>query len=83
LKMADTDPGGDVASIVINNASFPVGTNLWLKQGSDERMIRLTKLVEFSSAFARYLFEFVRSEVDEDSDQNRLGDEFDDLWNSL
>jgi hypothetical protein len=54
-----------------------------LSIGDREQLIRLTKLVEFSSAFARYQFEFVRSEQDEALEENRPGDDFNDLWSNL
>ena len=44
-------------------------------------MIRLTKLVEFSSAFA-LSFQVVVEE-DDLSDRVRPGDEFNDLWSNL
>ena len=63
--------------------SLQTGVDLDLVIGGKEQVIRLTKLVEFSSAFARYHFEFVKSEQDETTDEPRPGDDFDDLWNSL
>ena len=63
--------------------SLQTGIDLGLNIGGKEQLIRLTKLVEFSSAFARYHFEFVKSDKDESADEPRPGDAFDDLWNNL
>lgn len=84
LVINDTDPSSNAtASLVMSAMSLQTGVDLWLSIGGKEQMIRLTKLVEFSSAFARYHFELVRSEEDDLSDSVRPGDEFNDLWSNL
>jgi hypothetical protein len=84
LVINDTDPSSNAtASLIMNAMSVQTGIDLELNIGGKEQLIRLTKLVEFSSAFARYHFEFVKSDKDESADEPRPGDAFDDLWNSL
>jgi len=84
LVINDTDPSSNAtASLVMSAMSLQTGVDLWLSIGDKEQLIRLTKLVEFSSAFARYHFEFVKTEEDEQSDETRPGDDFDDLWSNL
>lgn len=63
--------------------SLQTGVDLLLTIGGKEQLVRLTKLVEFSSAFARYHFEFVKAEEDESRNDGRPGDEFSDLWSNL
>jgi hypothetical protein len=84
LVINDTDPSANAtASLVMSAMSLPTGADLWLTIGGKEQLVRLTKLVEFSSAFARYHFEFVKTEEDEPADDARPGGDFDDLWNNL
>jgi len=84
LVINDTDPSSNAtASLVMSAMSLQTGIDLGLNIGGKEQLIRLTKLVEFSSAFARYHFEFVKSDKDESADEPRPGDAFDDLWNNL
>ncbi len=84
LVINDTDPSSNAtASLVMNALNLTIGIDLVLSIGGTERLIRLTKVVEFSSAFARYLFEFVKSEAETPADGSRPEDEFSDLWNSL
>lgn len=83
LLINNTDPTAQsTASLVMSAMSLQTGVDLWLATGGKEQMIRLTKLVEFSSAFARYLFEFVNNDADRGDDEH-VGDEFDELWSSL
>ena len=42
--------------------NLQTGVELVLTLGDREQLIRLTRLVEFSSAFARYHFEFVKTD---------------------
>jgi hypothetical protein len=84
LVINDTDPSTNAtASLVMSTMSLQTGSEAALSIGDREQLIRLTKLVEFSSAFARYQFEFVRSEQDEALEENRPGDDFNDLWSNL
>ncbi len=84
LVINDTDPSSNAtASLVMNALNLATGVDLLLSIGGTERLIRLTKVVEFSSAFARYHFEFVKSEEETPDDGSRPEDEFSDLWNSL
>lgn len=80
----DTDPASNAtASLVMSAMSLETGVDLLLSMAGREQLIRLTKLVEFSSAFARYHFELVRLEQDENQDGDSPFDEFSELWNSL
>jgi hypothetical protein len=84
LVINDTDPSANAtASLVMSAMNLQTGVDLLMSIGEKEQLIRLTKLVEFSSAFARYHFEFVKTEKEEQADENRPGDDFDDLWSSL
>jgi hypothetical protein len=84
LVINDTDPSSNAtASLVMSAMSLQTGVDLALSIGTQEQLVRLTKLVEFSSAFARYHFEFVKSEEDERTDDARPGSDFDDLWSNL
>jgi len=84
LVINDTDPSSNAtASLVMSAMNLQTGVDLLMSIGDKEQLIRLTKLVEFSSAFARYHFEFVKTEEDEQADETRPGDDFDDLWSSL
>jgi hypothetical protein len=84
LVINDTDPSSNAtASLLMNTLNLQTGVDLQLAIGDQNQVIRLTKLVEFSSAFARYHFEFVKTDDEETGDETRPGDEFDDLWNNL
>ncbi len=84
LVINDTDPASNsTASLVMSAMNLKTGVDLVLSTNDKEQRIRLTKLVEFSSAFARYHFEFVRPEGGQDAADERHEDEFSDLWGSL
>jgi len=84
LVINDTDPASNsTASLVMSAMNLQTGVDLVLSTNDKEQQIRLTKLVEFSSAFARYHFEFVRSESDTGNADERPDDEFSDLWGNL
>lgn len=84
LVINDTDPATNAtASLVMSAMSLQNGSEATLTLGEKEQPIRLTRLVEFSSAFARYQFELVKSEEDEANDEHRPGDDFNDLWSTL
>ena len=84
LVINDTDPASNAtASLVLHAMSLQTGVDLALTFGGKEQLVRLTKLVEFNSAFARYNFEFVKSETEESGEDERPGDEFSDLWGNL
>jgi hypothetical protein len=84
LVINDTDPATNAtASLVMSTMNLQTGVDLLLTIAGREELIRLTKLVEFSSAFARYHFEFTQREAEHDDDQARPSDEFSELWNNL
>lgn len=84
LVINDTDTAANAtASLVMSAMNLDTGVDLLLSVGEREQMIRLTRLVEFSSAFARYLFEFVRTEQDEPAPGTTPADDFNDLWGTL
>lgn len=84
LVINDTDPASNAtASLVLSSMSLQTGVDLLLNIGGKEQLVRLTKLVEFSSAFARYHFEFVKSDKEASDDDEQPGDEFSDLWSNL
>jgi hypothetical protein len=84
LVINDTDGAANAtASLVMSAMSLQTGVDVMLTVGQREQLIRLTRLVEFSSAFARYLFEFVHAEKDDDDTGSAPGDDFNDLWGTL
>jgi hypothetical protein len=84
LVINDTDSAANTtASLVMSAMNLDTGVDLVLSMGEREQFVRLTRLVEFSSAFARYLFEFVHEEHDGDTSDGAAGDEFNDLWSTL
>lgn len=84
LIINDTDEAANAtASLIMSAMNLQTGVELVLTLGDREQLIRLTRLVEFSSAFARYLFEFVRTQQDEDETSNSPADDFNDLWGTL
>jgi len=84
LIINDTDPATNAtASLIMSAMNLHTGVDLLLHLAGREQLIRLTKLVEFSSAFARYHFEFVQTEDQQGEDDGHPGDEFSDLWSSL
>jgi len=84
LVINDTDPATNAtASLVLSAMSLETGVDLVLTVAGREQLIRLTKLVEFSSAFARYQFEFVKTDQQEEDGERHPGDEFSDLWSNL
>jgi hypothetical protein len=84
LVVKDTDPASNAtASLLLNAMSLPTGVDLSLSTEAGEQLIRLTRLIEYSSAFARYQFEFVRSNQSDTDRDDRPGDEFSDLWSNL
>jgi len=84
LIINDTDPATNAtASLIMSAMNLQTGVDLQLQLAGKEQLIRLTKLVEFSSAFVRYHFEFVQTEDKQGEDDGRPGDEFSDLWSSL
>lgn len=84
LVINDTDPAGNAtASLVMSAMSLQTGVDLTLATGGKEQLVHLTKLIEFSSAFARYHFELVKSEEPGDDNTGHPGDQFDDLWSNI
>ena len=84
LVINDTDTAANAtASLVMSTMNLDTGVDLLLSVGEREQLIRLTRLVEFSSAFARYLFEFVHTEQDEPAAGTTPTDDFNDLWGTL
>ena len=84
LLINDSHPASDSqASLVLSAMSLQTGVDLWLSTGGKEQKIRLTKLLEFSSAFVRYQFEFAETADDGNGNTNGTNGEFDDLWSSL
>ena len=84
LIINDTDPATNAtASLIMSAMNLQTGVDLQLQLAGKEQLIRLTKLVEFSSAFVRYHFEFVQTEDKQGEDDGHPGDEFSDLWSSL
>lgn len=85
LIINDTDPtaaAGVSASLVMSAMTLQTGVALWLNTGDREQAIVLTKVMEFSSAFVRYQFEFA-DRGDDNGDGGQHVDEFDDLWGNL
>jgi hypothetical protein len=84
LVIDATDVDNNAApSLLMSAMNLDTDVELVLNSGSGEQLIRLTRLLEFSSAFARYLFEPVHAEQDEERSGHMPGDDFNDLWGSL
>jgi len=81
LPAIDNDPSVDSASLILPNASFPLGSKLWLNQSGQERLVRLTTIVEFNSSFVRFQFSLVNKEKNHDDTTPKTS--FDDLWSNL
>lgn len=87
LLDADSQPtrkGGP--SIVFASAAHAVDTHLWMDDsGSGEpRLIRLTRLIDFSSVYARFEFEFIMPDSSNSlTHDEEAHDEFESLWNAL
>lgn len=79
LSSAEGDPN-DQPSIVTSPMQLAVGTRLWLINGAQERLVRLTRLVELNSTFVQFHFNL----ESRDSGGNAPTSEgFDDLWSNL
>ncbi|BAN68813.1 hypothetical protein [endosymbiont of unidentified scaly snail isolate Monju] len=76
--------GNEEPSLVFNSTSYPTGSQFVLEDlPGDRQVIRLTRLIDFSSAFARLGFELVASGEDSEGQSSKPYNEFDSLWNSL
>ncbi len=76
--------GNEKPSLVFNSTSYPVGSQFILEDlPSDRQPIRLTRLIDFSSAFARLGFELAANGEDSEGGSSEPYNEFDSLWNSL
>ena len=85
LDLRDGRRENEEPSLVLSSATYPVGTQLWLDGlPEDLRLVRLTRLIDFSSGFARYGFEFAnRREEEGAGGEDNIYDDFDSLWNAL
>jgi hypothetical protein len=84
LVINDSDASANgTASLVMSAMNLDVGVDLVLTLDDREQTIRLTRLIEFSCAFARYLFELVQSEEEQKPADDRPDTDFDDLWGTL
>jgi hypothetical protein len=84
LLLQGADPDADSStSLVMSAMSLQTGVDLWLAINGVEQRIRLTKLMEFSSAFARYQIEHLDRGDDQSDNGDTTSGEFDDLWGSL
>lgn len=85
LDFHDPPRENEEPSLVFNSTSHPAGSQFVLEGlPGDRQPIRLTRLIESSSAFARFGFEWVTAKR-ENSHERRAKpyNEFDSLWNSL
>jgi hypothetical protein len=82
LSASENAAASDAPSLLVSSSSFPVGASLLMSHGGQERPIRLTRLVENSSAFAQFQFAYTPA-GQAPEDNSATGDVFDDLWNSL
>ncbi len=84
LVINDTDPTTSASSSLIMSAmSLQTHVDLCLSLAGKEQRIRLTKLIEFSAAFARYQFEYIDRGDSAEPERDEPGDDFSDLWNNL
>ena len=82
LSASENAAASDTPSLLVSSASFPVGASLLISHGGKDRPIRLTRLVENSSAFAQFQFAYTTA-GDSPNDDPATEDGFEDLWNSL
>ncbi len=76
--------GQGCPTLILANANYSLGTRLWLWGASkSHHLIRLTRLIDFSSAYARFAYEYVNHEGDMGSEPDGDYNEFESLWNAL
>ena len=80
LPAIENDPSADAASLIVSNAIFPLGSKLLLNQSGHEKLVKLTSIVEFNSAFVRFQFTTMKKEEKNEAPSKTS---FDDLWNNL
>lgn len=84
LDLHDTPREHHEPSIVLSSASHPVGTQLVLDGlPKPKQRVRITRLIDFSSGFARFGIEFPDQEQEDEQDAKPGYTEFDSLWNTL
>lgn len=83
LLPAVAEPTSHSASVIFSGSGFSAGTSLWLSHNGKDRLVRLTKLVEFNSTFVRYQFSIINDDQTETSGESEPRASFDDLWSSL
>lgn len=77
-RQENTDSG----QLLVNNTKLNTATELWLKNGGKDRLIRIGKRMEYNSLYARYRFSFATRQSQTTGGNNDATD-FDDLWKSL
>lgn len=72
-------------SLVLASASYSLGTYFWLEEPGKAQpaLIRLSRLIDFSGAFAQFEFESVRNTDGDMRSEESSRSEFETLWKSL
>ena len=84
LPAMDNEPDNDTPRMVLASASHPVGTTLTLHLRGAERVVKLTRMLELSSAFALYQFSYEDKQSTQEAGREPADDtNFDDLWGNL
>ncbi len=84
LDLHDAPREDHEPSIVLSSATHPVGTQFVLDGLPEPKQrVRLTRLIDFSSGFARFGIEFPDQEDLNEQDAQPGYTEFDSLWNTL
>ncbi|RMG33154.1 MAG: hypothetical protein D6720_12015 [Gammaproteobacteria bacterium] len=85
LDLYETQSETQEPSILLSSASYPVGTELLLDRlPTQKRRVRLTRLIDFSSGFARFGIEFPdQDDQQKEKDAQPGYTDFDSLWNTL
>lgn len=72
-------------SLILASASYDLGAHFWLEEPGTAKpsLIRLSRLIDFSGAFAQFAFDYVKKADSDTPAENSERSEFETLWKSL
>ena len=79
LLLPESNRGAGDNNLITSATEMDTGVEIWLERGGENRLIRLTRMVEASGLFTRYSYRY--TSLDGDAADNTH--QFDDLWNNL
>jgi len=79
LLLPESNRGAGDNNLITSATEMDIGVEIWLERGGENRLIRLTRMVEASSLFSRYSYCYTSLDGDGADDSHQ----FDDLWNNL